>query len=93
MCILYHIPLQRLLDAVKKSGEGTSEGVLVVIWDQPYSTRQFAELGDSEHDWLSPQDLSHYLKLLSSLMELCAYVHIFVPRCDSKPGTSCWLGR
>lgn len=53
-----------------------------VICDLQCSSRRIAELSIFEHDRLGLRDMSHFLELLFSLMQLRTYDHMF---CSTLP--------
>lgn len=75
-CIVDAVPFQRLLEAVKPSVGDICEGVYALICDAAYYTCGIAELPDAEHDRLHLHDISRFVKLHSTLMDLGAHWHM-----------------
>lgn len=62
---------------LEQSGEDMLEGMQAVICDPQYNTCRISERLNSEHFWLSVQDMRHFIELLSAVMYLGAHAHLF----------------
>lgn len=76
VCVVWKVPIQRLLEALEQSDEDTREEVHAVIHTPPYNTRKILELSNLEHDRLSLQNKSHFVGLLSKMVDLDAHGHM-----------------
>lgn len=81
------------METVKQFVDDISKGLNTVICDSEYNTRRIVELSDSAHDRLSPHDMSHFLELLSTLMDLQRIGLWMALNCSSRYGMNCGSGR
>lgn len=75
--LLYDVLLYGLLESVKQSVEYIFEGGQALICNPPYNFHQIAWMSNSDHDYLSLQDMSNFTKVRINLMDVKAQGNLF----------------
>lgn len=76
MCILYDVLFQRMMKAVTQSSKDISKDVNGVHCNPLYDIRRITKLLNSEHHWLSLQDIILFMDLIYKLIDLHPRGHI-----------------
>lgn len=61
VCVVYNVPLQRLLKAERQSNEDICEALHSGISYRLYKTRRIVKLSNLDHHSLSLQDMSPFV--------------------------------
>lgn len=92
VCLVYDVLFLGLMDTGKKSCEDMFEELQALMCDAPYNTCQIAELSSSEKDRLSVQNMSHFVKFQSALMDVGLHEHQFFCAVQFKTLYNLFLG-
>lgn len=82
--LVYNVQVQALLEAVEHYGESMLERVETIVCSPPYNLGRTSAPSNAKHDFLSVQDMTQFVEVLTALIEVGKNGHLLWRRLQFK---------